>query len=241
MTLRGANLIAGQERIAGPATIESIDPRTGAVRETRTHEATAKEVAAACEAAAEAAGVLSQMTPAERALLLRVVADALDTESAEIVSLADGETGLGVRPRLEGELARTTGQLRFLANVAADGSWLEVMIGHQMQGPTIRRMMRPLGPVAVFGASNFPLAFSVAGGDTAAALAVGCPVVVKAHPSHPLTSELVGRLVSDALRKSGAPAGSFSLLHGLDVGRRLVTDSGSGRWRSPGLSGVEWP
>lgn len=222
--LNGANLVAGEERSAGPATIESVDPWTGTVRDSRTHEATPDEVAAACEAAATAASSFARTAPPERAELLREIADALDAAAADIVVLADGETGLGTRPRLEGELARTTGQLRFLADVVEEGSWLEASIDHQPEGPTIRRLMVPLGPVAVFAASNFPLAFSVAGGDTGSGLAAGCPVVVKAHPSHPLTSELVGRVVADAVRRAGAPPGVFSLVHGLDAGRWLVLD-----------------
>ncbi|MDX1621807.1 MAG: aldehyde dehydrogenase (NADP(+)) [Nitriliruptorales bacterium] len=223
-TLTGANLVAGEERTTGPPTIESIDPRSQEVREVRAHEATSAEVAAACERAAEAAEEVARWTPGERAGLLRRIADDLDAEGGRIVALADSETGLGAHPRLEGELERTTGQLRFLAEVVEDGAWLEVMIDRQDDGPTIRRMLRPLGPVSVFGASNFPLAFSVAGGDTAAALGVGCPVVVKAHPSHPLTSELVGRLVSRSIEEADAPPGAFSLVHGFRAGEQVVDD-----------------
>jgi NADP-dependent aldehyde dehydrogenase len=221
--LTGANLIAGQERTAGDASILSVEARTGHGRPPAVHEATAADVAEACAAAAGAAGRLAALDPMARAALLEAVADRLDRAGDEIVALADAETALGREPRLAGELARTTGQLRFLAGVVRDGSYLEAIIDRE---PDVRRVLVPLGPVAVFGASNFPLAFSVAGGDTAAALAVGCPVVIKAHPSHPHTCELVGRQVAAALADAGAPAGGVSLIHGLEAGRRLVLDAG---------------
>lgn len=219
--LTGANLIAGERRMDGAASIHSMDPRTGGTREPVVHQATADDVAAACAAAAHAAPHLATRDPSAQATLLEAVADRLDEAGDEIVALADAETALGREPRLVGELARTTGQLRFLAGVVRDGAYLEGIIDRDTD---VRRMLAPLGPVAVFGASNFPLAFSVAGGDTAAALATGCPVIVKAHPSHPHTCELVGRQVTAALADAGAPAGTFSLLHGLEAGRRLVLD-----------------
>lgn len=222
--LTGANLVAGQERTAGPATVESIDPRSGTIQELLAHEATDGEVLEACERAAAASSELAGWTLEQRAGLLEQIADALDDHGEQIVPLADDETGLGAHPRLEGELRRTTDQLRFLAEVVKDGAWLEAMVDHQAEGPTIRRILRPLGPVAVFGAGNFPLAFSVAGGDTGSALGVGCPVVVKAHPGHPLTSELVGRIISRCIEEAGAPPGAFSLLHGFSAGQQLVDD-----------------
>ncbi len=131
--------------------------------------------------------------------------------------------------RLRGELARTTGQLRLFAGVAEDGSWVDARIEHADPArtppkPDLRSMLRPLGPVAVFGASNFPLAFSVAGGDTASALAAGCPVVVKAHPAHPGTSEIAGRALARSVAACGLPAGTFALLFddGHAVGTALV-------------------
>jgi acyl-CoA reductase-like NAD-dependent aldehyde dehydrogenase len=143
--------------------------------------------------------------------------------------VAEAETGLD-RGRLSGELARTTFQLRLFADVVDDGAYLEPVIDHPdpqwvpTPRPDVRRILVPRGPVAVFGASNFPLAFSVAGGDTASALAAGCPVIVKAHPAHPATSELVGRCLVDAVGRSGLPAGTFGLLHGREqhVGEQLV-------------------
>jgi NADP-dependent aldehyde dehydrogenase len=227
----GANLIAGEARAAGDASIRSVNPRTGDPREPAVHEATADDVAAACAAAADAAHGPAALDRFARAALLDAVADRLGEAGDEIVALADAETALGREPRLVGELARTTGQLRFLAGVVRDGSYLEAIIDRD---PDVRRVLVPLGPAAVFGASNFPLAFSVAGGDTAAALAAGCPVVVKAHPSHPHTCELVGRQVAAALADFGAPAGFFSLVHGFEAGRRLVLD---GRVRAVAFTG----
>lgn len=162
-------------------------------------------------------------SPTQRAELVRAVAIAIEAAGEEIIARADRETALG-RSRLEGELARTTGQLRFLADVVNEGAYLDAVIDRPNGGSDLRRWNIPLGPVAVFAASNFPLAFSVAGGDTAAALAVGCPVVVKAHPSHPGTSELTARAVAAGLKDAGAPAGVFSMLHGFAAGGQLVMD-----------------
>jgi NADP-dependent aldehyde dehydrogenase len=220
--LTGANLIGGRPGAAGDASIRSVDPRTGQVRQPAVHEATADDVAEACAAAAAAAPRLAALDPFARADLLDALADRIDNAGDQIVAQADAETALGREPRLVGELARTTNQIRFLANVVRDGAYLEAIIDRETD---VRRMLVPLGPVAVFGASNFPLAFSVAGGDTAAALAAGCPVVVKAHPSHPHTCELVGRQVAAALTDVGAPGGGFSLIHGFEAGRRLVLDA----------------
>jgi NADP-dependent aldehyde dehydrogenase len=143
--------------------------------------------------------------------------------------LADAETALGLA-RLTGEVARTTFQLRMFASLLIDPNYLptlhdEAVAGAPPRGrPSLRRVLVPLGPVAVFGASNFPFAFSVAGGDTASALAAGCPVVVKAHPAHPQLSEAVANEVCAALDTAGAPAGTFAVVRGVDVGRAMVTD-----------------
>ena len=162
----------------------------------------------------------------ERAEALERVADALDAESELLVSTADSETALGV-PRLSGELKRTTNQLRLFASVLREGSYLEATVDTAdattvPPRPELRRILRPIGPVGVFAASNFPFAFSVAGGDTASALAAGCPVVVKAHEAHPRTSEATARIVATALAKSGAPDGTFGIVFGPRVGGPLV-------------------
>lgn len=184
------------------------------------------DVDTAATAAARAAEPLRSATDAQRAAWLGAIADRLDAHVDELVALADEETGLG-EVRLRGEVARTTGQLRMFASVVTEGSYLEATIDHAVPSatpprPDLRRMLRPLGPVAVFAASNFPFAFSVAGGDTASALAVGCPVVVKAHPGHPRLSARTAELVTAALAEAGAPAGAFALVDGFDAGLALV-------------------
>jgi NADP-dependent aldehyde dehydrogenase len=206
---------------------QGYDPRTGApVGEPVPHTGPA-ELGRTCRAAAAAAPVLAALAPGERARMVRAVADALGAHAEEIVALADAETALGM-PRLTGELARTRVQLEMFADVLREGSYLEAIIdlpdpdAVPAPRPDLRRMLVPIGPVAVYAASNFPFAFSVAGGDTASALAVGCPVVVKAHPGHPGLSVRCGRIVADALAGAGAPAGSFAVVHGFEAGRALV-------------------
>lgn len=176
--------------------------------------------------AAAAFPVMLAATAAERASWLRAVADALDAAVDELVTIADEETHLGPA-RLRGEVARTTGQLRLFASAVVEGSYLEATIDHAdatstPPRPDLRRMLRPLGPVAVYAASNFPFAFSVAGGDTASALAVGCPVIVKAHPGHPGLSRRTAALVRAALDGAGAPRGAFALVEGYEQGIALV-------------------
>nr|WP_260312198.1 MULTISPECIES: aldehyde dehydrogenase (NADP(+)) [unclassified Rathayibacter] len=173
-----------------------------------------------------AAAAALRATEEERALWLEAVATALDSRSDDLVAIADAETHLG-SPRLPGELARTTAQLRLFAAVIREGSYLEATIDHADPANTppngdMRRLLVPLGPVAVFAASNFPFAFSVAGGDTASALAAGNPVVVKAHPGHPETSTLTAEIVMAALVAAGAPDGLFALVSGHEAGIALV-------------------
>ncbi|TPX03431.1 aldehyde dehydrogenase family protein, partial [Schumannella luteola] len=176
--------------------------------------------------AAGAAPALAAMSVADRVALLDAIADALDGAADELVAVAGEETALP-DARLRGELARTTAQLRKFGVVVAEGGYLEATIDHADPGdvpprPELRRMLRPIGPVAVFAASNFPFAFSVAGGDTASALAAGCPVVVKTHPGHPRTSARTAELVAGALTAAGAPAGAFQTVAGFDEGLALV-------------------
>lgn len=202
------------------------------MNETLVAVSSAAEVESRCRAAAAASAELADLAawpPSRRASLLLGVAAVLDANAAELAALADAETGLG-SGRLTGEVARTTWQLQLLADVVADGAFLEVIIDHARAAegpqarPDLRRMLQPIGPVAVYAASNFPFAFSVAGGDTAAALAAGCPAVVKAHPGHPRTSQRTAELVLQACRDAGAPDGTFGLVHGFEAGRQLVTD-----------------
>ncbi|WP_378059618.1 aldehyde dehydrogenase (NADP(+)) [Actinophytocola glycyrrhizae] len=181
--------------------------------------------------AADAARAPFAATTAKlRAAALRRVADVLDAAAGELVPLAHLETHLPEKPRLHAELERTTFQLRLLAETVVEGGYLSVTIDSPDTcwpaggRADLRRMLVPAGPVAVFAASNFPFAFGVAGGDTAAALAVGCPVVLKASPGHPLLSGRVGELVSGALSSAGLPDGVFGVVHGVEEGRALVVD-----------------
>jgi len=187
------------------------------------------ELEAILSAAAEAAGPLGAMRPAERVGLLRAVADALDAAADELVPLAMEETHLP-EARLRSELVRTTFQLRLFGEVLEEGSYLEATIDTADPNwgmgprPDVRRMLVPLGPVVVYAASNFPFAFSVAGGDTASALAAGCPVILKAHSGHPALSRRTGEIVSQALADAGAPRGSFAVIVGFERGVEALKD-----------------
>lgn len=194
-------------------------------------ETDANELQRVIGAAAEAAPALAASTPGQRSAWLRAAADALDEAGPGLIPLAAKETHLPEAPRLRGELARTTFQLRLFAEVLDDGEFLGATVDHadpewpMGPRPDIRRTVVPLGPVAVFAASNFPFAFSVAGGDTASALAAGCPVVLKAHPGHPELSSRTGAVLRDALTGAGAPAGVFDVVHGVDAGVATVRDA----------------
>ena len=214
------------------STYTSFNPRTGVPGTASFSDAASEAVGTAVSAASNAFASLRSFPSARVAELLRAVADELDALGSTVVAVADRETGLG-ETRLTGELARTTGQFRLFADLCAEGSYVEAVIDHARPElapprPDLRRMLVPLGPVAVFGASNFPLAFSVPGGDTASALAARCPVVVKAHPAHPETSQLCAEAIVRGLTRAGAPSGSFALLHGRanSVGEALVTAPG---------------
>ena len=214
-------------------TFRAVDPMSGAETGPEFRAATPAEVAAAVDAAVAAHRELRTWDGTRLAALLRACADELEADGDALVATAARETGLKASPRLTGELARTTGQLRMFAEHVATGAHLDVVIDHGdptalPPRPDLRRMRVGIGPVAVFGASNFPLAFSVAGGDTASALAAGCPVVVKAHPSHPATSEAAFAALERACAAVGAPAGTVGLVHGAGaaVGAALVTAPG---------------
>ena len=202
--------------------IQGYDPRTGEPAGDPVPETDAAQVDAIAQAAAAACARWEQAGPAGRAAALEAVAAALDGAAADLVAAADTETALGPA-RLTGEVARATGQLRHFAGVLADGGYADAVASPGGDGvPGLRRVNRPIGPVAVFAASNFPFAFSVAGNDTASALAAGCPVVVKAHEGHPRTSVLTARIVAEALARAGAPAGTFAIVFGVDAGVRLL-------------------
>jgi len=202
--------------------IQGYNPRTGAPAGAPVQETTDDQVDALVTAAAAAYPAWSGRTPLDRAVALAAMADALDARTAELAAVADTETALGTE-RLTGEVGRASGQLRLFAGVLRDGSYLDpVASAAAGAAPGIWRVNRPLGPVAVFAASNFPFAFSVPGGDTASALAAGCPVVVKAHEAHPRTAELTASILASALASAGAPDGTFALVHGVQAGLRLL-------------------
>ncbi|MFD6951898.1 aldehyde dehydrogenase [Nocardiopsis sp. TSRI0078] len=190
-------------------------------------DTTPEELDSVLERAAAAAPLLAALAPAERARLLRAVADALDSAADDLVPIAMEEAHYP-EARCRGELGRTTFQLRLFAEVLEDGSYLEAAVDPAdpewgTPRPDVRRLLVPLGPVVVFGASNFPFAFATAGGDTASALAAGCPVVVKAHPGHPRLARRTAETVVAALAGAGAPEGTFALVEGLEAGKRAVT------------------
>lgn len=200
----------------------SADPRTGEVRAQVVHDS-AQRVQTLVDRAAQAAAALAGVPPGRRASWLDALADDLEEHAEDLVQLADSETALGV-PRLTGELARTAAAARFYAQVARDGWYLDVAID-QVTAPapaTLRRLRAPLGPVAVFAASNFPFAFGVAGHDTCSALAAGCPVLLKGHSAQPLLSRRLAEVVEAALARSGAPDGAFAMVVGRPAGLALV-------------------
>lgn len=219
MLLQGKSLLAGRTGATGGTVFRAINPATSETLAPDFHEASLAEVDTALQAAA-AAFQDYRARPAEtRAKLLEAIATEIEVLGDALLQRAQAETGLPL-PRLQGERARTCGQLRLFAQVVREGSWVDARIDpalpdrQPLPRPDLRRMLIPLGPVVVFGSSNFPLAFSVAGGDTASALAAGCPVIVKAHRAHPGTAELVGHAVVRAVAACGLPAGLFSLVHG---------------------------
>jgi NADP-dependent aldehyde dehydrogenase len=206
----------------------STNPVTGDSTSLGVFETSRDEVTVMGVRAAVAATEFAVRPLEWRASLLESVATALDDHAAEIIAAANEETGLG-EGRLTGELRRTSFQFRFFASVVRDGGFLEASIDHATDTPMgplpdLRRQLEPLGPVAVFGASNFPLAFSVPGGDTASALAGGCSVMVKAHPAHPKTSLLCFNVMRGAAMEHSAPGDLVQCVFGLEAGLALVDD-----------------
>jgi NADP-dependent aldehyde dehydrogenase len=225
----GASLIGFGSSGPGGASFQAFDPARGQPFEPAFFSATVQDVERAAQLAAAAAPAWAKLSGAARYQFLQAIATNLEAKAADLVARAMLETGL-TEARLKGELARTCGQLRLYGAAAERGDWLDLRIEtaqpdrQPLPKSDHRSMLRPLGPVVVFGSSNFPFAYSVAGGDTASAFAAGCPVIVKAHPAHPGTSELVGRLILHAVRDCGLPEGTFSLLFdaGFEVGLALV-------------------
>src|SRR5580693_9783803 len=229
MKLTGLSILGFRAGSVTKEVFHATNARTGERLETDFFSATAEEVDAAAVLADEAFPVYSRATGREKAAFLRAIAANIESIAPELIERAEQETALP-KARLQGETARTCGQLRLFAQVAEEGSWVMARVDRPdaerkpAPKPDLRSMLRPLGPVVVFGASNFPLAFSVAGGDTASALAAGCPVIVKAHSAHPGTSELVGQAVQQAVRQCNLPEGVFSLLFGSgsEIGTALM-------------------
>jgi NADP-dependent aldehyde dehydrogenase len=227
--LYGQSIIEGEPRQGSGAEFAGVNPTTGARLEPIYHSAGLDDVDLAANLAEDAVGVYSKLSGSEKGRFLRHIAAEIEAITAELVARAHRETALPEK-RLQGEVARTVNQLRLFAQVVEEGSWAMARIDPAqadrapLPRADIRSVLRPVGPVAVFGASNFPLAFSVAGGDTASALAAGNPVVVKAHSAHPGTSEMVGQAVCRSVKECGLPAGTFALLFdaGTQVGASLV-------------------
>ena len=217
--LSGRSLIGFREAAGAGEAMYATNPTTGERLPPGFIPATAEEVELAAHLAAEAFETYQRVSGRERGAFLRTIAAKIESIAGDVIERAAQETALP-QARLQGETARTCAQLRLFAQVAEEGSWVQARIDRAdpkrkpAPKPDIRSMLRPLGPVVVFGASNFPLAFSVAGGDTASALAGGNTVIVKAHAAHPGTSELVGRAVQESVRECGLPEGVFSLLFG---------------------------
>ncbi len=219
--MSGKNFTGFTLSARGSKTFRGFNPATGEWLEPAFHQATSEEIDAALALASRAAPALRAMSREATAAFLRVIGEELETVGEEWIERAAEETGLGPA-RLAGERTRTINQIRLFAALVKEGSWVDARIDPALPDrkpiprPDLRRMLVSLGPVAVFGASNFPLAFSVAGGDTASALAARNPVVVKAHPAHPGTSEIAAEAIKRAVQKSRLPEGTFSMLHGID-------------------------
>lgn len=229
MKITGAMLIGKSEVFGGVGKLQAFNPATGQAIEPVFTAGEAAHVDRACTLAAEAFDSYRETTLVARAAFLRSIAKGLLELGDTLLDRAHAETGLPLA-RLTGERGRTMGQLEMFAKIVEDGRWIGATIDTAMPDrkplPRVDLRMRQiaLGPVAIFGASNFPLAFSVAGGDTASALAAGCPVIAKAHPAHPGTSELVGRVIQSAVAECGLHEGVFSLLTGAgnELGQALV-------------------
>jgi len=208
--------------------VVSLNPATNTERALEIDETSPQDVAVLCARASSIAAQYGAWPLSRRAEMLRTMAAELEADAASLVEVAMEETSLP-RARLEGELRRTAYQLRFFADVVVEGSFLQASIDHATNSPMgpladLRRMKTPLGPVAVFGSSNFPFAFSVPGGDTVSALAAGCPVVIKAHPAHPATSQATFDALERGAKIAGAPEGVLGLVFGFDSGVALVDD-----------------
>ncbi|UII76778.1 aldehyde dehydrogenase (NADP(+)) [Flagellimonas sp. HMM57] len=229
MNISGKNILGNHLSSKGNTIFYAKNPSTGKDLATSFYEATEEEISDAINYAEKAFVIYREKSGQEKASFLDAIVSNLQELEEDLIKLCSQETGLPAG-RLKGELGRTTGQLKLFASVLRDGFWVDARIDlanperKPVPKPDIRYMQMPLGPVGVFGASNFPLAFSVAGGDTVSALAAGCTVVVKAHPLHPGTSELVAKAIITAAKKFNMPNGVFSMVHGVShkVGQAIV-------------------
>ncbi|RFZ83341.1 aldehyde dehydrogenase (NADP(+)) [Mucilaginibacter terrenus] len=221
--------LVGYQHVKGGKAFRAINPASGLELDAEFNAASLADVDKAMQLAAEAFEIYSLKSGAIKAAFLRSIAQEIDNLGDQLIEQAMAESGLPAQ-RLQGERGRTTGQLNMYADLLEEGSWVEAVIDtaipdrQPLPRADIRKMMVPIGPAVVFGASNFPMAFSVAGGDTCSALASGCPVVVKAHPAHPGTSALVAEAVRKAAEANGLPEGVFSHLYddGYVIGEALV-------------------
>lgn len=228
--LHGKNFIGSELSSEGISSYTATNPANGADLPGEFFNASETEIQKACFLAEKAFDIYKNISGVEKAVFLRQIADNLMELGEDLVQRCCDETGLP-EARILGERGRTCGQLNLFANLIEEGSWVQASIDtalperEPLPKPDLRSMQRALGPVAVFGASNFPLAFSTAGGDTASALAAGCPVVVKAHPAHPGVSEMVAGAIVKAVLSCGMPEGTFSMIHSESTkgGQMLVT------------------
>jgi 2,5-dioxopentanoate dehydrogenase len=229
MQLRGLNFIGSEFSGKGKEVFNAVNPRLNKKMEPGFHEATLEEVNEAVELAEEAFKEYRNRNGKDKANFLETIANEILALDDELIKRCCEETALP-EAQITGERNRTVNQLKLFAELLREGSWVEARIDtadqqrQPLPKPDIRSMKKALGPVGIFGASNFPLAFSVAGGDTASALAAGCTIVAKAHPAHPGTCELIASAIKNAIEKSGIPNGTFSMVHGIstEVGMAIV-------------------
>ncbi|QEG20310.1 aldehyde dehydrogenase (NADP(+)) [Mariniblastus fucicola] len=236
MTLTGQHFIAGERSATGSSTFTGVDPSTGDDLPTSFHDATSAEVDAAVNSATEAFYELQKLSGEKLATFIELIATKIEEAGDTLLDRAHAETALPMG-RLQGERGRTCNQTRIFASMARDGQWRQARIdvgdpGRTPPKPDVRTLLYGVGPVAVFGASNFPLAIGAVGTDTICAFAAGCPVVVKAHPAHPGTCEILGSIVTAAVKECGLPAGTFSLL------QSNTNESSAEFVRHPGICAV---
>ncbi|NND52349.1 MAG: aldehyde dehydrogenase family protein, partial [Flavobacteriaceae bacterium] len=230
--ISGKNYIGNRLSAKGNKTYKTFNPRLNIENEYEFSEATEVEINEAVDLASKAFKEFRELSGQRKAMFLNAIADEIEALGDELIEVYCSESGLA-EGRAKGERGRTIFQLRSFAQLVEEGSWVEATIDtaipdrQPIPKPDLRKMYVPLGPVVVFGASNFPLAYSTAGGDTAAALAAGCPVIVKSHPMHAGTGELVSSAIIKAAIKTNMPDGVFSNLNssGIEVGIQLVKHS----------------